>query len=75
MEFFETLIEYLGTAVLLLGVCMAAIGGIQYGLAHASDDAAKKTSGMHTVVGGIVVGVIGIVIMPLVTTYFPNIGG
>ena len=73
MDFFSTLIEYLGLAVLLLGVAIGAIGGIQYGMAHSNDDAAKKTSAMHTIVGGIIIGLIGVGVVPLIVNYIPTV--
>lgn len=43
-----------------IGGVVILIGAIQFGLAWKSDDAEKKTAGMHTVVAGCIVTAVGL---------------
>ena len=73
MDFFVKLIDNLGAVVVLLGVFTGAVGGIQYGMAHSRDEAAGKTAATNVIVGGAIIVIIGVVMMPLISGYLPSV--
>lgn len=58
-EILNQIMGVLGPGVVALGTLVAVVGGVQLGKGFTRDDADSKSSGMMTMIGGIIIGAVG----------------
>jgi len=66
MDTIGTIIEFLGTAVMIIGLFVASAGGIQYGHAQSQSDAQGKSTALALIGGGAVIAAVGIFAFPAI---------
>lgn len=70
-EILDQIMGVLGPGVIALGTLVAVVGGVQLGKGFTRDDADSKSSGMMTMIGGIIIGAVGTIVSGIQL----NIGG
>lgn len=67
----ESIMGILGPGVIALGTLVTVVGGIQLGKGFTRDDADAKSTGMMTMIGGMIIGGVGGVVQGIKI----NLGG
>lgn len=68
MEFFETIIQFASVAVMAFGGGVAISGIINYGEGKSQTNAAKQDEGMSKIVGGGIIMMVGLLLVPQLTS-------
>lgn len=64
MGFFEEVLQYASMGVMAWGAGLAVVGIINFSEGHSQQNAAKKEEGMGKVIGGGVIFIVGMMLVP-----------
>lgn len=68
MGFFENVIKYASMGVMAWGAGLAVVGIINFSEGHSQQNAARKEEGMGKIVGGGVIFLVGMSLLPQITS-------
>lgn len=70
MEFFNSAVSTLSTAVVAIGAGLGAWGGVNLFEGYGGDNAAAKSQGIKQLMGGGAIALIGLKLIPQLATLF-----
>ena len=73
MEFLKKVIEFASMAVTAFGGGIAIAGLINFGEGKSQQNAGKQDEGMSKIIGGVIIMIIGIVLVPQLIDLFPEV--
>lgn len=68
MDFFNTILDFASMAVIAFGAGIAISGIINYGEGKSQQNAGKQDEGMSKIVGGGVILLVGLLLVPQLST-------
>lgn len=70
MEFFETVLKFASMGVTAFGAGVAISGIVNYGEGKSQQNAGKQDEGMSKIVGGGIIMVVGLLLVPQLLSLF-----
>lgn len=67
MGFFETVIQFAAMGVMAWGAGLAVVGIINFSEGHSQQNAARKEEGMGKIIGGGVIFMVGMLLVPQIS--------